>query len=136
MFQEFKAFVMRGNVLDMAVGIIIGAAFSKIITSFVGDIFMPPIGVLLGQVDFSSLAYVLVEQTSDKAAVVIGYGQFINTVVDFLIVAFIIFMVIRQVSRFRKPAPVVAPDPTKECGYCFSSIPVRATRCPACTSTL
>ncbi len=145
MFKEFKDFAMRGNVLDMAVGIIIGASFGKIITSFVGDILMPPIGLLLGKVDFSSL-FLNLDWTSDKTfaslaeakaagAPTLNYGLFLNTVLDFLIVAFAIFLLIRQVNRFKR-APEPAPPSTKECPFCVSNVPLKATRCPACTSEL
>jgi large conductance mechanosensitive channel len=140
MFKEFKAFAMRGNVLDMAVGIIIGAAFGRIITSFVSDIIMPPLGLLIGKVDFSSLfvnisgtSYPTLAQAKAAGAATINYGVFLNTVLDFLIVALVIFLLIRQVNRWSKPAPAAAPT-TKECPYCVSAIPLKATRCPACTS--
>jgi len=140
MFKEFKAFAMRGNVLDMAVGIIIGAAFGRIITSFVSDIIMPPIGLLLGKVDFSTLfvnisgtSYSTLAQAKAAGAATINYGVFLNTVLDFLIVALVIFLLVRQVNRWGKPAPAAAPT-TKECPYCVSAIPLKATRCPACTS--
>jgi large conductance mechanosensitive channel len=140
MFKEFKAFAMRGNVLDMAVGIIIGAAFGRIITSFVSDIIMPPIGRLLGRVDFSSLflnisgkSYPTLAQAKAAGAATINYGVFLNTVFDFLIVALVIFLLVRQVNRWGKPEPAAAPT-TKECPYCVSTIPLRATRCPNCTS--
>ena len=140
MFKEFKAFAMRGNVLDMAVGIIIGAAFGRIITSFVGDIIMPPIGLLFGKVDFSSLflnisgtSYPTLAQAKAAGAATINYGVFLNTVLDFLIVAMVIFLLVRQVNRWSKPAPAAAPT-TRECPYCLSAIPLKATRCPACTS--
>jgi large conductance mechanosensitive channel len=139
MLKEFKAFAMRGNVIDMAVGIIIGAAFGKIITSFVGDVLMPPIGLLLGKVDFSNLFITLSTRSFNtlaeaKAAGVptLNYGLFINAVIDFLIVAFAIFLLIRQVNRFQaKPEPK-----TKDCPFCVSKIPIQATRCPQCTSEL
>lgn len=116
MFQEFKKFAMRGNVVDMAVGIIIGAAFGKIVSSFVEDVLMPPIGVLLGGFDFSSLAIVLKEATGDAKAVTLNYGLFINTIIDFLIIAFAIFIVTKQMNRFKneeaeKPAPSPQPNP-------------------------
>ena len=142
MFKEFKEFAMRGNVLDMAVGIIVGAAFGKIITSFVGDILMPPLGLLLGKVDFSNLFISLSGQYPSLAAAkaagapTINYGMFLNTVLDFLIVAFAIFLLIRQVNRFMpKPAPA-APAATKDCPYCLSAVPLKATRCLHCTSDL
>lgn len=137
MLKEFKEFAMRGNVVDMAVGIIIGAAFGKIVSSLVKDVIMPPIGMLLGNVDFSNLAITLKEKTATAEAVTIGYGVFINTVLDFIIVAFVIFMVIKQINRFKKKEPAPAAEPTtKECPKCFTSIPIKAVRCPNCTSDL
>ena len=141
MFKEFKEFAMRGNVIDMAVGIIIGGAFGKIITSFVGDILMPPIGLLLGKVDFSSLfitlsggSYASLSQAKAAGAATLNYGLFVNTVLDFVIVAFAIFLLIHQVNRFtRKPAP--APT-TRECPFCVSPVALKAVRCPHCTSEL
>lgn len=126
---------MRGNVVDMAVGIIIGAAFGKIVTSLVNDVMMPPIGLLLGNVDFSNLALTLKEKSAEAEAVTLNYGMFVNTVLDFLIVAFAIFMIIKQINRLKKQEP--APEAsTKDCPRCFSSIPIQATRCPHCTSEL
>ncbi len=137
MIKEFKEFAMRGNVVDMAVGIIIGGAFGKIITSFVNDVIMPPIGMLLGNVDFSNLALTLKAKTAEAEAVTLRYGVFINTVLDFLIVAFAIFMVIKQMNRFKKREEVPAPVPTtKDCPKCFSQVPIKATRCPHCTSEI
>lgn len=140
MFKEFKEFAMRGNVLDMAVGIIIGAAFGRIITSLVSDIIMPPIGLVLGKVDFSGLflnisgkSYDTLAAAKAAGAATINYGTFLNTVIDFLIVAFVIFLLVRQINRWSKPAPAAAPT-TKECPYCVSTIPIKATRCPNCTS--
>ncbi len=132
MLKEFKAFAMRGNVLDMAVGIIIGAAFGKIITSLVNDIIMPPIGLLLGNVDFSNLV-IRLSSPLTGGPVTIRYGAFINTVVDFIIVAFAIFLLIRQVNRFtaKKPEPAAAPT-TRECPECLSVIPINAKRCAHC----
>jgi len=144
MLKEFKEFAMRGNVLDMAVGIIIGAAFGRIVTSMVEDILMPPIGALMGNVDFSNLFISLTGQRFDslaaaKAAGVatINYGLFLNTVINFLIVAFAVFLLVREVNRLQKPAtaPAAAPS-TKECSFCASAIPVKASRCPQCTSQL
>ena len=142
MFKEFKEFAMRGNVVDMAVGIIIGAAFGRIITSLVSDIIMPPIGKGLGQIDFSNLfinlsgkPYDTLAAAKAAGAATINYGVFINTVLDFLIVAFVIFLIVRQINRWNRPAPAAAPA-TKECTYCASSIPIKATRCPNCTSQL
>jgi large conductance mechanosensitive channel len=142
MFKEFKEFVMRGNVLDLAVGIIIGAAFGKIVTSLVSDIVMPPIGILLGKVDFANLFidlsgdhHTTVAAAKAAGAATINYGLFLNTVVDFVIVAFMIFLVIRQANRFkRQPAPVTPT--TKGCTFCYTVIPIQATRCPNCTSQL
>ena len=144
MLKEFKEFALRGNVLDMAVGIIIGGAFGKIITSLVGDILMPPIGLLLGKVDFSNMFVNLGEGVFTKlaeakaaGAPTLNYGLFLNTVIDFLIVAFAIFLLIRQINRLkREPAPAPAAPATKECPLCCSAIPIKATRCPACTSQL
>jgi len=142
MFKEFKQFIMRGNVLDLAVAVIIGAAFGKIVTSFVGDVLMPPIGLVLGKVDFSNLFIDLSGQHHDSVAAAkaagaatINYGVFLNTVIDFLIVAFFIFLVVQQANRFKKPAAAAAPS-TKDCPYCFTAIPIPATRCPHCTSEL
>jgi large conductance mechanosensitive channel len=142
MLKEFKEFAMRGNVIDMAVGIIIGAAFGKIVSSLVNDVLMPPIGLLLGNVDFSGLYINLSGQTyrtlaEAKAAggATINYGLFINTVIDFIIVAFVIFMLIRQINRLNKePAPQPAVPTTRDCPYCFSVISIKATRCPHCTA--
>jgi large conductance mechanosensitive channel len=142
MLKEFKEFAMRGNVLDMAVGIIVGAAFGRIITSLVSDILMPPIGLALGKVDFASLfinisgtSYPTLAAAKAANAATINYGSFLNTVIDFVIVAFVIFLMIRQVNRW-KPAPVSAAPTTKECPYCASQIPLKASRCPNCTSEL
>jgi large conductance mechanosensitive channel len=130
--QEFKDFAVKGNVVDMAVGVIIGAAFGKIVTALVSQVVMPPIGLLLGSMDFSSLAIVLKEKTDTAAAVSINYGLFINTVLDFLIVAFVIFMLVKQINRFKKEAEAT----TKECPKCISKIDIKATRCPHCTSEI
>mgnify|MGYP003766444291 CR=1 FL=1 len=142
MLKEFREFIARGSVMDLAVGIIIGAAFGKIVTSFVNDILMPPIGLLMGQVDFSNLfvnlspqPFTTLADAQKAGAPVIAYGQFVNTVIDFLIVSFAIFVVIKQVNRIKGPAPVAEPT-TKECPYCLSSIPVKATKCAHCTSDI
>jgi large conductance mechanosensitive channel len=132
--REFKEFAMKGNVIDMAVGIVIGAAFGKIVTSLVNDIIMPPVGLLLGNVDFSTLAITLRGKTETSAAVLIKYGAFINTVLDFLIVAFAIFLVIKQINRLKKKE--VAAPTTKDCPYCCAAVPLKATRCGHCTSDL
>ncbi|HXZ13903.1 MAG TPA: large-conductance mechanosensitive channel protein MscL [Candidatus Sulfotelmatobacter sp.] len=141
MLKEFKQFAMRGNVLDMAIGIIIGAAFGKIITSLVGDILMPPLGLILGKVDFSSLfinisgkSYATLAEAKAAGAPTINYGLFLNSVIDFIIVAFAIFLLVRQINRWSKP-PAAAPA-TKDCPFCCSAIPIKATRCPNCTSEL
>jgi len=148
MFKEFKEFAMRGNVVDMAVGIIIGAAFGTIVKSLVADIIMPPIGLLLGNVDFTNLFAVLREGTNAgpylsladaqaAGAVTINYGVFINTIVSFLIVAFSIFMIIRSMNAMkRKEEEAPAEATTKSCQYCLSSVDIKATRCPFCTSEL
>lgn len=144
MFKEFKEFAMRGNVLDMAIGIIIGAAFGKIVTSLVSDVIMPPIGLLLGKLDFSNLyinlsgqPYASLATAKAAGASTINYGLFINTVIDFIIVAFVIFLLIRQVNKMkRQPEVATAVPTTKECPYCLSVIPVKAVRCPHCTSEL
>jgi len=133
--SEFKKFAMKGNVLDMAVGIIIGTAFGKIVSSLVNDVIMPPIGLLLGNVDFSKLAVTIKETTAGSEAVTIKYGVFINTVLDFLIVVFALFIVIKQMNRLKKKEEA-PPATTKECSRCFSVIPLKATRCPHCTSEL
>jgi large conductance mechanosensitive channel len=147
MFKEFKAFVMRGNVLDLAVGIIIGAAFGTIIKSLVDDVIMPPIGLALGDVDFANLFVVLKEgikaappyaslaDAKAAGAVTINYGVFINNLVTFIIVAFVVFLVVRTANRLRPPEAAAAPN-TKDCPYCRMPIPAGASRCPQCTSDL
>jgi large conductance mechanosensitive channel len=148
MFKEFKEFAMRGNVLDMAIGIIIGAAFGTIVTSLVNDVIMPPIGLLLGNVDFSNIFAVLKEgkiagpyasvaAAKAAGAVTLNVGVFINTIINFVIVAFAIFLLIRSINRLKRKqeAPAAAPT-TYECSFCFTTIPIKATRCPNCTSEL
>ncbi len=148
MIKEFREFAVKGNVVDMAVGIIIGAAFGTIVQSLVADVIMPPIGLLLGNVDFSSMFIVLREgaaagpyatPAAAKAAgaVTLNYGLFINTIISFVIVAFAVFMMIRSINRLKReqPAPAAAPT-TKDCPFCFSAIPIKAMRCPHCTSEL
>jgi large conductance mechanosensitive channel len=142
MLKEFKEFAMKGNVLDMAVGIVIGAAFGRIVTSFVNDILMPPLGVVLGKVDFSNLFVTLssgsfpsLDAAKKAGAATLNYGLFLNAVIDFLIVAFAIFLLVKQVNRMRAPAPVAAPT-TKDCPFCTSAIPLKAVRCPQCTADL
>ena len=128
MLKEFREFAMRGNVMDLAIAVIIGGAFGKIITSLVNDILMPLIGLVLGGVNFSELSFTFREA-------VVKWGAFVQSVIDFVIVAFVIFMIVRTMNRFKRPAPVAAPT-TKECPHCFTSIPIKATRCPNCTSQL
>lgn len=137
---DFKKFVMRGNVVDLAVGVVIGAAFGKIVASLVGDLIMPPIGLALGKVDFSSLfvpldgkSYPSVAAAKAAGAPVIAYGLFIITVIEFLIVAFAVFLLVRAVQRLHKPEP---PPPTKDCAFCTKAIPAKAKRCPECTADL
>jgi large conductance mechanosensitive channel len=140
MLKEFKEFALKGNVVDMAVGIIIGAAFGKIVSSLVGDVLMPPIGRLMGNLDFSNLfvalngqVYESLKAAKDAGAPTINYGLFLNTVIDFIIVAFVIFLLVKQMNRLKKSEPAATPV-TRECPYCLSQIALKATRCPACTS--
>jgi large conductance mechanosensitive channel len=141
MLSEFKAFLMRGNVVDLAVAVVIGAAFGAIVTSFVNDILMPPLGLLLGRVNFTDLfvslsgqSYPSLAAAKAAGAPTINYGLFINAVINFVIIAFVVFLLLRQITRL-VPRPAAAPT-TKECAYCASLIPVKATRCPQCTSDL
>ncbi len=141
MLKEFREFAMRGNVIDLAVGVIIGAAFGKIVTSLVNDIIMPPLGLILGRVDFSNLfldlsgkSYASLAAAKAAGAPTVNYGVFVNNVLDFLIVAFAVFLLVRGVNRlYRAPPP--APT-TRPCPYCLSAVPLAATRCPACTSAI
>jgi large conductance mechanosensitive channel len=143
MFAEFKKFVLRGNVLDLAIGVIIGAAFGKIVTSLVEDVLMPVIGLAAGKMDFSNLfislngqSYPTLAAAKAAAAPTVNYGIFINSVIAFLIVAFVVFLIVKQVNRFMPAPPAPAPAPaTKDCPQCCTAIPVGAKRCPACTST-
>jgi large conductance mechanosensitive channel len=145
MFKEFKEFAMRGSVVDMAVGIIIGAAFGTIVTSLVADVLMPPIGLLLGKVDFANL-YILLSGAGPypslaaaqaAGAVTLNYGQFLNKIISFLIVAFTLFLVIRGVNRMKKKTePAPAEPTTKDCPFCATAVPIKAVRCPHCTSEL
>ena len=145
MLKEFKEFAMKGNVLDMAIGIILGVAFGKIVTSLVEDLLMPPIGLLLGKVDFTNLylnlsdkSYETLAAAKAAGAATLNYGIFLNSIINFLIVAFGIFLLVRQVNRMKRqpePAPAAAPT-TKECPYCLSMIAIKASRCPHCTSDL
>ncbi len=147
MFKEFKEFAMRGSVVDMAVGIVIGAAFGTIVKSFVADVLMPPIGMLLGNVDFANLFIILktgkvagpyesLAAAQAAGAVTLNYGAFVNTIISFIIIAFAVFLVIRSLNRLQRPTDVSAEPTTKECSRCFSTIPIKATRCPHCTSEL
>lgn len=146
MFKEFREFAMRGNVVDMAVGIIIGAAFGKIVASLVADVIMPPIGMLAGGIDFTNFfvtlsggSYATLAEAKAAGAVTLNYGLFINTALDFVIVAFAVFMLIRAMNRLRRKSDVAETPPppaNKDCPYCYSTIPIKATRCPSCTSAL
>jgi len=144
MLKEFKEFAMRGNVVDMAVGIIVGAAFGQIVTSFVQDVLMPPIGRLLGHVDFSNLFvnlsathYDTIAAAKAAGAATLNYGLFLNTVINFLIVAFAVFLLVRQVNRLApKPAPAAPAIAMRDCPYCLSSVPAKATKCSHCTSEM
>jgi large conductance mechanosensitive channel len=148
MLKDFKAFAMRGNVVDMAVGIIIGGAFGTIVSSLVNDVLMPPIGLLLGNVDFSNLfltlrdgatpgPYASVAAAADAGAVTVNYGLFANAVVSFLIVAFAVFLLVRGMMQLQKKEATAPPAPDKkDCPYCWSTVAIRATRCPHCTSEL
>jgi large conductance mechanosensitive channel len=147
MLKEFKAFAMRGNVLDLAVGIIIGGAFGTIVKSLVDDVIMPPIGLALGNVDFSNLFVLLKEgakaagpystlaEAQAAGAVTVNYGLFVNSIITFVIIAFAVFMIVRAANRMKPPEAEAAPN-TKDCPYCRMAIPVGATRCPQCTSEL
>jgi large conductance mechanosensitive channel len=148
MVKEFKEFIMRGNVMDMAIGIIIGAAFGTIVNSLVADVIMPPIGLLLGKVDFANLFAVLhhgatpgpypsLAAAKAAGAVTLNFGLFINTIINFVILAFAIFLMVKGVNQLRRPKPAPAAEPTtKNCPFCYSTIPIKATRCPNCTSEL
>ncbi len=143
MLKEFKEFASRGNVMDLAIGVIIGGAFGKIVNSVVNDLMMPVLGLVLGKVDFTNLFVALGDGTfatladAKKAGVpTFAYGVFINTVIEFLIVAFAIFLMVKQMNKLRAPAPAPAPPPTKECPQCTSTIPAGAKRCPQCTAQI
>jgi large conductance mechanosensitive channel len=144
MWKEFKEFALKGNAVDLAIGVIIGAAFGGIVKSLVDDILMPPIGKLLGGADFSNLFLVLgdgsfasLKAAKDAGAATINYGLFFNVVINFVIVAFVLFMVVKGMNRMKREAPAPAPTPTeKECPQCATSIPIKARRCPHCTSTI
>ncbi|MFL6231657.1 MAG: large conductance mechanosensitive channel protein MscL [Thermoanaerobaculia bacterium] len=144
MLKEFKEFAVRGNVLDLAIGVILGAAFGKIVTSLVDDIIMPPVGLMLGRVDFTNLFvdlsgkhYPSLAAAKAAGAPTVNYGIFLNTVLSFLIVTFVVFLIVREVNKLRRGEEKPAAEPVvKECPYCLSSIPIKATRCPHCTSEL
>jgi large conductance mechanosensitive channel len=143
MWKEFRDFAMRGNVLDLAVGIIIGMAFNRIVTSFVNDILMPPLGLIISGERFSGLfisltgqQFATLEEAQAAGAPTLNYGLFINSLVDFLIVAFAVFLLVRQVNRLMRPREAPAAPSTRQCPYCLSGIPLMATRCPQCTSLL
>ena len=145
MWKEFKEFAVKGNVIDMAIGVIIGGAFGKIVSSLLADLLMPPIGLLMGKVDFSSLFVSLNGQTYPSLAAAkaagaptLNYGVFLNTLLDFVIVAFVIFLVIKQINRLKReePKPVPAMPTTTECRFCCLQIPLKATKCGHCTSPL
>lgn len=142
MFKEFKTFIMRGNVVDLAIGFIIGGAFGAIVTSLVDDVIMPPIGMLLGKVNFAELfvaldgnTYESLAKAKELGAPTINYGLFINTLINFLIIGFVIFLVVKAINKMQKPAPEKAPT-TKTCIFCATEIPLAAKRCPHCTSEL
>jgi large conductance mechanosensitive channel len=143
MLKEFKEFVMRGNVLDLAIAVIMGAAFGAVVASLVSDVVMPPIGLLTGGMDFKDMfislnnqSYPSLAAAKEAGAPVIAYGNFINTVINFLVVAFSVFLLVKQANRFKNPAPAPAPPSTKDCPRCLMSIPLKASRCPQCTSEL
>jgi large conductance mechanosensitive channel len=144
MFKEFKEFIQKGNVMDLAVGFIMGAAFGKIVTSLINDVIMPPIGLLLGKVDFSNLyinlsgrPFETLAEAKKAGAATINYGAFLNTLFEFIIVSLAIFIMVKWINAMRrKPAPVAAVPTTKDCPFCFTAIPIKAVRCPHCTSAL
>lgn len=143
MWKEFKEFAMKGNVIDLAIGIIIGGAFGKIVSSMVNDIIMPLVGMLLGKVDFSNLFFAFgegefktIEAAKAAGVSTLNYGLFINNIIDFIIIAFSIFIMVKQINRFTKRKEAPAPITTKQCPFCYSDVPLKATRCPHCTSML
>jgi large conductance mechanosensitive channel len=144
MFREFREFALKGNVVDLAVGIIIGAAFNKVVQSLVNDIIMPPLGMIMGKVDFSALYINLsgklfenLAEAKKAGAATINYGLFINTLVDFTIMAFVVFIMVKQINRLRRETPAVpTPDDTRECPFCLSKVATKAVRCPFCTSAI
>lgn len=141
MLREFKEFALKGNVIDLAIGIIIGAAFNKVVQSLVNDIIMPPIGMLIGKMDFSALfvnlsgkQFETLAEAKKAGAATLNYGLFINTLVDFVVMAFVVFLMVRQINRLKREAPIVPAPETKECPFCLSTVPLAATRCAQCTS--
>jgi len=143
MLKEFREFALRGSVLDMAIGIIIGAAFGKLVTLFVSEVLMPPVGLIIGKVDFSNLyinlsgkEYETLAAAKSAGAATINYGLFLNGVIDFIIVAFVVFLIVRYINRLKRPEPAPILPETKECRFCLSAVPVKAVRCPHCTSEI
>src|SRR5450631_3613785 len=143
MFKEFKEFALKGNVIDLAIGIIIGAAFGKVVQSLVTDIIMPPIGKIVGNVDFASLfinlsgtSYTTLAEAKKAGAATLNYGLFLNAVVDFILMAFVVFLMVKQINRLKRDEPVAPAPETKECPFCLSNVALQASRCPQCTSTL
>jgi large conductance mechanosensitive channel len=143
MFKEFKEFALKGNVIDLAIGIIIGAAFGKVVQSLVTDIIMPPIGKIVGNVDFASLfinlsgtSYTTLAEAKKAGAATLNYGLFLNAVVDFILMAFVVFLMVKQINRLKRDEPVAPAPETKECPFCLSKVALQASRCPQCTSTL
>ncbi len=143
MLKEFKAFAMRGNVMDLAVGVIIGAAFGKIVGSLVDDVLMPVLGLFLGRIDFSNLfltlgsgTFATIAEAKKAGVATLNYGLFLNAIIQFLIVAFAIFMVVKQINRLQAPPPAAPAPTTKDCPFCATAIPLAAKKCPHCTSTL
>jgi large conductance mechanosensitive channel len=143
MFKEFKEFALKGNVIDLAVGIIIGAAFGKVVQSLVTDIIMPPIGKIVGNVDFTSLfinlsgtSYATLAEAKKAGAATLNYGLFLNAVVDFALMAFVVFLLVKQINRIKRAEPAIPAPETKECPFCLSTVALQASRCPQCTSTL
>ena len=143
MFEEFKKFAVRGPVIDLAIGVIIGAAFGKIVSSMVSDVLMPPLGLIVGRIDFSDRfidlsrrGFATLKEAQDAGAPTLNYGLFLNTVVEFLIVAFVLFLIVRQMNRLRKTEEPAPAEPSKDCPFCLSPMKLGATRCPHCTANL
>jgi large conductance mechanosensitive channel len=143
MFKEFKEFALKGNLVDLAVGFVLGAAFGRIVGSFISDIVLPPLGLLLGKVDFASLfinlsgkPFATLAEAKAAGAPTLNYGLFLMALLDFVIVALVMFLIVKRMNKLRKPVPAPAAPPTKECPFCLSSVPLKAVRCPHCTSDL